>query len=296
MSVLKSQRKRQMREEEYDLHVFELDNTDGWGSLLDLNEGPSAPWITAAPGQLHKAYMCCLVLRDEPSHKRPFKPELQSLRQQYGTEPWWPYATRIAIVVPVAVQGDIAMAQGIKRLGRTCPCAHLSGLGMTLLASVVRHFKTEYLFMSPIDRFAGHVPRELSARGVPFGQLGERSLWWAVTDSDPHSGSDRVNAEHRWLTMTEGDLHYIRNDHSRRREVYFLQIRPRPPYSGICHSRTLLLNAAHYRPRGGYCDPEHEAPPLVKTYETHDFLWFLAGDGVLVIHGPSLGLLPCVPV
>jgi hypothetical protein len=283
--LLKRQRPTGDASEAYDLHVFELDDIYGWASLLALNEGPSAPWITAAPGQLHKNYMCCLVLRDEPSHKRI---ALRALGQQYGTEKWWPYATRIAIVVPVAVQGDIAMAQGIKRLTRTCPCAHLSGLGMTLLASVVRHFKTEYLFMSPIDRFADHVPRELTARGVPFGELGERSLWWAVTD--PHSSRPaRVKDDHRWLTMTEGDLHYIQNDHSRRREVYFLQIRPRPPYSGICHSRTLLLNVAHYTPRGGHCDPDHEAPPLVKTYETHDFLWVLAGDGVLVIHGPSLG-------
>jgi hypothetical protein len=197
-----------------------------------------------------------------------------------GTEAWWPYATRIAIVVPVAVQGGIAMAQGIKRLTRTCPCDHLRGLGMALLASVVRHFETEYLFMSPIDRFAGHVPRELSARGVPFGQLGKRSLWWAVTEP---CGSDR------WLAMVEGELRYTRHDHHRSREVYFLQIRPQPPYHGVCPARTLLLNAAHYTPRGGHSDPDHEPPPLVKAYETHDFLWFLAGDGVLVIHGPSLG-------
>jgi hypothetical protein len=279
--------------EAYDLHVFELDDVYGWASLLALNGDPSAPWITAAPGHLHKNYMCCLVLRNEPSHKRPLKTELQSLGQQYGAEPWWPYATRIAIVVPLAVQSGIAMAQGIKRLTRTCPCDHLSGLGMTLLASVVRHFETEYLFMSPIDRFADHVHSKLTARGVPFGELGERSLWWVVTE--PHSSRPaRVKDEHRWLTMTEGDLHYIRNDHSRRREVYFLQIRPQPPYNGVCHARTLLLNVAHYTPLGGHCDPDHEAPPLVRTYETHDFLWFLAGDGVLVIHGPSLGLPPRV--
>ena len=60
-------------------------------------------------------------------------------------------------------------------------------------------------------------------------------------------------------------------------------LRPQPPFE----RRTLLLNHSYYVPRGGHCDPDYEPPQHVE-YETHDFLWFLAGDGVLVIHGPSL--------
>jgi hypothetical protein len=60
--------------DDYALHVFDLASTDGWGNLLDLNGGASAPCIIAAPGKLHKTYMCCLVLRNDvakPKRKNP---------------------------------------------------------------------------------------------------------------------------------------------------------------------------------------------------------------------------------
>ena len=272
----------------YSLHVYGLRETDGWYDLLHLNGGESAPCIMAAPGELHVAYMCCLVLQEAAMPTPKKQRQLNALHSSYREQPWWPYATRIAIVVPVAVQSGIAMAQGIKRLHKTCPCEHLRGLGMALLANVVRRFKTEYLFMSPIDEFALHVPRELTARNIPFGRLGERSLWWAVTNNDD---DDLVEDKHQWLTMKEGDLRYERKGHFRERAVYFLKIRPQPPFQNVCRPRTMMLNAAHYVPRGGHDDPEYEPPPHVKTYETHDFLWFLAGDGVLVVHGPSFATM-----
>ena len=276
-----SQRKRQWVEEDYDLHVFDLNHTGGWGNLLELNGGESAPCLTAAPGKLHKLYMCCLVLRyDAAAQSKKKRRQLQALQQECGDEEWWPYATRIAIVVPVALQSGIAMAQGIKRLERTCPCDHLRGLGMALLASVVRHFTVEYLFMSPIDSFADHVRRELVARDIPFGRLGARSLWWAVSNRDEEDGK-------QWLTVKEGVLKYAEKGRFVESEVYYLKICPQSPFDGVCRERTLLLNHSYYVPRGGHCDPDYEPPPHIK-YETHDFLWFLAGDGVLVIHGPSL--------
>ena len=269
--------------EQYELHVFDLDHTDGWGDLLDLNGGESAPCLTAAPGKLHKNYMCCLVLRcDAATPKKKKLERLQAMRQQYSNEAWIEHVTRIAIVVPVAVQDGIAMAQGIKRLELTCPCDHLRGLGMVLLANVVRHFAVEYLFMSPIDSFADHVRRELVARNVPFGRLGDRSLWWAVSNNDDRSSCDEEDEpKSQWLTIEEGVLQPTES------EVYFLNICPQPPFDHVCHKRQILLNHSYYVPRGGHCDPEYEPPPHVDC-ETHDFLWFLAGDGVLVIYGPSL--------
>jgi hypothetical protein len=45
--------------------------------------------------------------------------------------------------------------------------------------------------------------------------------------------------------------------------------------------RALLLN------EGFYCGPDYGAPsPL--PLETHDFLWFIVGEGVIVVHCPSL--------
>ena len=288
MSIL-SARKRQWTNEAneaYDLHVFDLSATDGWCDLLDLNGGESAPCLAAAPGKLHKLYMCCLVLRyDAAMQSKKKRRQLQALQQQYGEEEWWQYAPRIAIVVPVALQSGIAMAQGIKRLERTCPCDHLRGLGMALLANVVRHFRVEYLFMSPIDSFADHVRSELVARNVPFGRLGARSLWWAVSNNDDRSidDEDATSDEGQWLTVKEGALKHAEKGRFAESDVYFLKICPQPPFE----RRTLLLNHSYYVPRGGHCDPDYEPPQHVE-YETHDFLWFLAGDGVLVIHGPSL--------
>ena len=279
--------------DDYALHVFDLASTEGWGNLLDLNGGASAPCIIAAPGKLHKTYMCCLVLRnDDAKPKRKNPKELQELQQRYRDERWVSLAPSIAIVVPIAFQSGIAMAQGIKRLDTTCPCPHLKGLGMALLANVVRRFRIDYLFMSPISSFAEHVKRELVARNVPFGRLGRRSLWWAVTEGD-EGGNDK------WLTFREGVLNYSEGGRS---SVYYLNICPQSPFQAVCPPRTLLLNKSHYVPPecSDYdeCsddDPrecsDDEPEPDVDNYETHDFLWFLAGDGVLVIHGPSLATM-----
>ena len=284
------------RVEEYSLRVFDLNHATarGWSALLHLNGGMSAECLTHARGTSHRLYMCCLVLNDE----MPFNDETvahllsKSLMRPHRDAEWFQYASRIAIVVPVALQSGIAMAQGIKRLDKTCICDHLRGLGMVLLANVARHFAVEYMFMSPIGRFADHVHSELSARRVPFGYLGARSLWWAVTENDDRSSSDEESDnKNKWLMVKEGVLNYAEKGHFTDADVYFLKICPQPPFEGICRERTLLLNHSYYVPRGGHCDPEYEPPPHIVNYETHDFLWSLAGDGVLVIHGPSLRTL-----
>lgn len=264
--------------DEYSLHVFDLHDTSGWSSLMHLNGGESAPWLTAAQGKAHSTHMCCLVLDEEPHGCKSWVNNLIPHFQEEEEQMWVPYATRIAIVVPVAVQSGIALVQGIKRLDQTCPCEHLKQLGMALLTHVVQHFGVDFLFMSPIGFFKDHVQQQLSARQVPFGRLGKRSLWWAVEeDGDHFSSADK------WLTIRHGELKYTGKDRFLNQEVFFLIIIN--PQSTA--SRTLLLNAAHYVPRGGHCDPDYESPPEVEL-ETHDFLWFLAGDGVLVVHGPSL--------
>ena len=288
--------RKRPRDGVYSLRVFDLRATGGWTNLLDLNGGTSAPWITAAPGDGHSTHMCCLVLHEPATPHKPNR--LERLQPLCGEEPWWRYRTRIAIVIPVAVQSGIALAQGIKRLERTCPCPHLKRLGMVLLAYVARHFELEYLFLSPIGPFADHVQRELTARGVPFGRLGKRSLWWALEEEEEDSSNDEEEEDeekdadaHQWLTIRSGLVNYARRGRFRSQEVYYLRIRPQPPFQPQAprpQPRTLLLNSDHYVPCGGHCDPEHEPPPHVK-FETHDFLWFLAGDGVLVVHGPSLG-------
>ena len=286
-SQVQRKRNRNPPSEEYSLQIFDLKHNDDWAFLLDLNGGESAPSIISAPGLLHANYMCCLVLPESAKPSPNILESLRALEQYCNDKVWWPYATRIAIVVPVAIQSHIAMAQGIKRLEKTCPCDHLRGLGMALLANVVRHFAIEYLFMSPIDSFAHHVRRELIAHDVPFGRLGDKSLWLHVTNNI--DGRMIEGDENKWMTMREGRLKYTRRDQSIESDVYFLKINPPTCFQPHCSPRTILLNVAHYVPRGGHVDPESH--PFIDEYETHDFLWFLAGDGVLVIHGPSLATM-----
>jgi hypothetical protein len=279
----KRKRDLSIQKEEYSLQVYDLNDSDDWEFLLQLNGGESAQSLTSAPGKFHRNYMCCLVLNnnDEERAKKTDKqqPLLQTIENYCSDKPWWPYAARIAIMVPVAVQSGIGLAQGIKRLYTTCPCNHLRGLGMILLSNVARQFAIEYLFMSPIGEFARHVRSELSAKSIPFGSLGDRSLYWAVTNNNKR----RMDAQ-RWLTIQNGFLHFQSRDNHNESEVYYLKISPQDASSSL-RTRTLLLNTAYYVPRD---EPDYEPPPLVDCFETHDFLWYLAGDGVLVIHGPAL--------
>lgn len=283
-------------------------NTDAWESLLDLNGGRSASWITGAPGKDHSLYVCCLILTTEPKRKKPENENLIA-EMMFSEEEWAAYYSRIAIVVPVAVQNGIAMAQGIKRLYDTCPCEHLKRLGITLLAHTARHFDIEYIFLSPIQPFVRHIRRELYVCGVPFGDAGYRSLCWALRE---HFADRRDQA---WVDIRFEKVFYTRKDKFYRKEAVVLTIAPQPcakefkeqnyltgetlqysrtEYTTECRQppkrRVLLLNEGFYITESEDTDPDYR-PPSPLPLETHDFLWFIAGDGVLVVHGPSLATL-----
>lgn len=283
-----------------------------WDCLLDLNGGGSAPWIIEAPGKLHDLYVCCLVLTSEPKRK---KPEGENrLYEIFFTEAeWGVYYTRIAIIVPVAVQSGIAMAQGIKRLDVTCPCEDLKRLGIALLAHAVRHFDIEYLFLSPIDPFRKHVQRELYVNGVPFGDAGYRSLCWMMRETE-NTVQDKDPAL-SWIDIRTSVVFYTRKDKFRRKDAVVLTITPQPcaerfkqpdyltggfrcfqaEYTTKCppaKRRVLLLNEGFYFTQVEGMDPDYTPPPPLPL-QTHDFLWFIAGEGVMVVHGPSLAAVVC---
>lgn len=284
-------------------------NTRAWDSLLALNGGASAPWITEAPGTEHtQIYVCCLMLTSEPKRKQT---ELGNEMNLWGQEAWGHDYTRIAILVPVIVRDGIAMAQGIKRLYNTCPCEHLKGLGITLLALTVKNFRIEYLFLSPIDDFRRYLLRELYKNGIPYGQLGYRSLHWAMREA-------KTPAISSWLNIHSDKLNYAEGGHFYQADAVYLTIQPQacPPiyqeanfttggfntyskeYTNACDSApkpcTLLLNM----PMESAEDDEFwtRPTPLPSQFKTHDFLWFLAGDGVMVVHGPSLATLAALGV
>jgi hypothetical protein len=274
-----------------EFHVFPLikKKTDAWDYLLDLNEGASAPWITDAPGEEHSLYVCCLVLTAEPKRKKP-EGENQVAEMLFKDEPWGAYYGRIAIIVPVAVQSGIAMALGIKRLYTTCPCEHLKRLGITLLARACQHFEIEYLFLSPIKAFKHHIQRELNTRGVPFVNAGYRSLCWAFQETEDHSPRDTVS----WFSIGPTVVYYTRKNKFRYKDAVEIIIQPPDAeYTIEClppKRRVLLLNEGFYYSQLDDIDPDYRPPPLLPL-ETHDFLWFIAGDGVLVVHGPSLAVM-----
>lgn len=282
-------------------------NTEAWESLLDLNGGRSAPWITEAPGQNHDLYVCCLLLTSELKRK---KPEGQNSFAEgvFRNEEWSAYYSRIAIIVPVAIQSGIAMAQGIKRLCDTCPCDHLKQLGITLLAHTVKYFNTEYLFLSPIDPFRKHLRRELYVNGVPYGDVEYRSLCWAMRENEGRAGPVST-----WLDIRSRPFYFTERDQFRCEDGVMVKITPQAcpavlkesdyrtgkivnyqaKYITGCRRpecRVLLLNKGYYIENCDDNDEDYQAPrPL--PLETHDFLWFIAGDGVMVVHGPSLATL-----
>jgi hypothetical protein len=219
-------------------------------------------------------YVRCLVLTKE-SNKRK-QPDDDEVAMMFKDELWGAFYSQIAIIVPVAVQSGIAMAQGIKRLYDTCPCEHLKRLGLTLLALTVQHFSIEYLFLSLIGPFKRHIERELYDRGVPYVSTGYRSLWWAFHETD----GDGVGSP--WFDICDTQVHFTKKDKFRSEDAVELVINPTN-----CPRRVLLLNPGYYYNGLRERDPDYRPPPLLPL-KTHDFLWFIAGEGVLIVHGPSL--------
>ena len=282
--------------------------------LVSMNGSPSAPWITSAPGTDHALYVCSLVLTTEPKHKKP-DGENRIVESMFKDEEWYAFYTRIAIIVPVAVQSGIAMAQGIKRLYDTCPCEDLKKLGITLLAHTARYFNIEYLFLSPIWPFNRHLSRELYVAGVPYDAMRYRSLWWALRETE-HEENDKGTPSSSWLNIRPTALSFTVKDKYKERTAVVLTITPQACPAKLTEtnyttgeisvyqaqyttaspspeSRVLLLNEGFYyssceeHVHEGYTEP----PPLPFIFETHDFLWYIAGDGVMVVHGPSLATL-----
>ena len=284
---------------EYEFKAFPLTrhNADAWDSLLALNGGCSAPWITAAPGTNHEMHVCCLILCSEPIQRKKLDGEDGFVDITFRKEEWSAYYSRIAILVPVAVHNGIAMAQGVKRLCDTCPCHALKRLGVALLAHSALYFHMEYLFLSPINPFRQHLKRELHANGVPFGEAGYRCLCSALKETE-NSVDDRDPAD-VWLDIRSTTLREPVGSHGKRRtlDAVLLTITQQPFPEGFqaraeCQRRELLLNEGFYFTQRDDIDPGYKPPPpLPDTLETYDFLWFIAGDGVLVVHGPSLAAL-----
>ena len=263
------------------------ENVDAWDGLLALNGGPSAPWITEAPGKNHQLYVCCLILENEPAERKKIDGEERYADLMFKGEEWKAYYASIVILVPVAVQNGIAMAQGIKRLTDTCPCLHLKRLAIALLAHTVQHFHTEYLFLSPIQPFKQHLERELHARGVLFGQVGYKCLFWALRQTEDFAEEDIVAAS-TWVDIRFTIVKERTAEGKRRNtDAVLLTITP-PPSTPQLPPRKLLLNEGFYFMQIELRDAGYRPPPPLNTHETYDFLWFIAGDGVLVVHGPSL--------
>ena len=276
---------------ELEFHKFPLNraNEDAWDSLLALNGGKSAPWITEAPGINHQLYVCCLVLRSDPPPRQKLEGEDIFVELMFKDQEWSAYYSRIAILVPVAVQNGIGMAQGIKRLSITCPCHNLKRLAVNLLAHSVRHFSIEYLFLSPIQPFRKHLESELNSHGVIFGEVGYKSLCWALhhtelndEDRDPANTWVDIRFSKVKILTAEGKI--------RNRDAVLLTITPQLSDSHA-NPRELLLNEGFYLNQCEVRDPGYRAPPPLP--ETYDFLWFIAGDGVMVVHGPSLQRMAC---
>jgi hypothetical protein len=140
----------------------------------------------------------------------------------------------------------------------------------------VQHFSIEYLFLSPIGPFKDHVERELNDRGVPYLNTGYRSLWWAFNTTNGDG------MESPWYDLCETQVHFTKKDKFRSKEAVELVINP-----PNCPRRVLLLNRRYYYDGVQDQSPFYRPPPLLPL-ETHDFLWFIAGHGVLIVHGPSL--------
>jgi hypothetical protein len=77
-------------------------------------------------------------------------------------------------------------------------------------------------------------------------------------------------------------VHFTKKDKFRSKEAIELVINP-----PNCPRRVLLLNQRYYYDGVQDKDPYYRPSPLLPL-ETHDFLWFIAGHGVLIVHGPSL--------
>ena len=287
-----------------DLQCFPIHRTasslDPWDTLINANGGPSADWIIDAPGNQHEVFVCCLLVDSDLPRKKRLREEEESA---FSGAPWAQYYNRIAIIVPVAVQDGIAMAQGILRLSKTCPSSE-KGLGLRLLARVADHFRIEYLFLSPVHPFADHVNRELYVAGVPYGRYGARSMGRLLLDA-----SKADAAKPSWLKIKETTLFHTEKDRFQSSVAVLLTIAPQPcpkfymAYSGKLNgqeklvvrsyissapppqTRVLLLNERFsIQPEGG--DPDYEPAPALPG--AHDFLWDMAGNGLIVVHGPSL--------
>jgi len=274
---------------------------DPWDTLLQANGGPSAEWITNASGNGHETFVCCLLTVDAPAKKRR-REDTVVLPED---APWAAEYDRIAILVPVAVRDGIALAQGIRRLYETCPTPG-KGLGLQLLARVAEHFRIEYLFLSPIYPFADHVKRQLYVSGVPYGRYGYRSLGSFLRET-MMAGAAKTS----WLNIKETSLLHTRKDKFLRSDIVLLTITPQPcPKRFVTYNcelkqqeeiavpsyidtpspprpRILLLNE-RFCPTPDGCDPGYRPPPAVRGFPAFDFLWHMAGNGLLVVHGPSL--------
>jgi len=269
-----------------------------WLTLLRANGGESARLLSQEQCGDAKLRMCCLLVPDRPARvkrlrtlpeseafedERPSTWELEEAMDRAGR--WGAIYRRIAIVVPVVVKNGIGMAQGMRRLDMTSTEDAGRGLGMLLLAHVAYHFGLQYLFLSPVGPFWRHVKDMLNEREVPYGNLGYGSLIKALREPTAgHRDEKGITVDHVQDHQGFDVVHlFIEPGRFRKRKTYRLhQLHHASPRVLYLDPRR-KLETAEYRRQNGQMRVD-------RGLDYYDFLWNMAGDGVLAIDGKCLAI------
>ena len=173
-------------------------------------------------------------------------------------KPWEePHSNDICILVPIVMSlgNKIGLAQGIRKLVETCPAGKgIKELGLGLLQQVCIHFRSQlqYLFLSPVEPFRTHVCGVLTNLKVKFSDIDSGSFVELMEDYDNGCGwlHTKSNSSGKW----EIRIHEDKNKQDFKFKLC--------PYK-------LITTTEGLKPRN--CD----------------FLWYMTGEGILVISAPS---------
>lgn len=234
---------------------------------VNANSGRSADWMRYASGPC-ELYICYFTFDEEP-----------------------------CIAVPIYINGQVAMAQGIVRfpLVRT---PNAGPLGCLLLAAVARHFalsrefQLRWLFLSPINHFRNSVLEFLTTYRIHFSDQGTRCVDLSRCNYRPNE---------IWLQKGEEDPELYANH-------YYIDTKPfqdkrnesawpatRFDLGILCGDVYTSWDVVNQRWKKTPPSRDIQYVQKLRDATPYAFLMGLCGDGILIVDALSLAEYASVP-
>jgi hypothetical protein len=222
--------------------AIQREETEGWVGLLRKNNKKLIARLMEFPKGTYRVLVCYMHLGTHIGVVKPWEE---------------PYSNDICILVPIVMsrKNEIGLAQGIRKLVKTCPAGErIRELGLALLQQVCIHFRHQllYLFLSPVEPFRTHVCEVLTEMRVEFSAIDSGSFLELMEDYDNGCG---------WL--------YTKSNSSGKWEIRIHEGSNKPEFKFKLCPLKHVTTTEGLKPRN--CD----------------FLWDMTGEGIIIISAPS---------